>query len=299
MQEYVTGFLYRRICNSYGKLYYSVIIFKKGYILITEFVLSEEFSSFASVIGLITNIVVLILAGYTLYIIAFSKEVVLVSPSFNTTMFYGDQISLTLMNKSLHAIPVQKVFILKQYEARFYYIIIAECSEPVTIDSWSVKRLETGPFTGITSWKGTGWLQDQHEILIDSVIGIEAGTDLIWVKPYDKNLLYKAKKAYNQFNYQKLSVFKKKQDDVVLSHLVDCVIYVKMIDINGQFYKRRFFGITGCNHGNNVFLDEPLCGYNSLLVRGNTPEAISKAIQEQIGISKENIIVYMIERYNL
>jgi hypothetical protein len=54
------------------------------------------------------------------------------------------------------------------------------------------------------------------------------------------------------------------------------------------------FGITGCNHGKEVFLSESLCGYNAIAVTGDSPDIISKAIQDRLGISEENILVCMI-----
>ena len=60
------------------------------------------------------------------------------------------------MNKSLHAIPVQRVFILKYYKGNFYYIDFTDFSDPITIDSWGLKRIETKPFTCIDSRTGIG-----------------------------------------------------------------------------------------------------------------------------------------------
>ena len=262
--------------------------------MITDLVLTPGFSAFRTVVGLIADIAVLALAGYTLYITAFSKKLELVSPSFSGSMFYGEEMALTLMNKSLHAIPVQRVFILKYYKGNFYYIDFADFSDPITIDSWGLKRIETKPFTCIDSWTCIGWIQDYHEILKDSVIGIEAGKDLIWVKPCDAALLKKAKSAYKKYNFDILSVFRKSRNDTVISKSVDCVIYVRLKDMNGQFYQRTIFGITGCNHGKEVFLSESLCGYNAIAVTGDSPDIISKAIQDRLGISEENILVCMI-----
>lgn len=264
--------------------------------MITDLVLTPGFSAFRAVVGLIADIAVLVLAGYTLYITAFSKKLELVSPSFSGSMFYGEKIALTLMNKSLHSIPVQRIFILKLYEGDFYYIDFADFSDPITIDSWALKRIETKPFTCIDSWTGIGWIQDYHEILKDSVIGIEAGKDLIWVKPCDAVLLRKAKSAYKTHNFAILSVFRKFRDDTVLSKSVDCVIYVRLRDINGQFYQRIIFGITGCNQGKEVFLSESLCGYNVISVTGDSSDNISLAIQERLGIGEENIVVCMIDK---
>lgn len=258
-------------------------------------ILTKEFYALTTLLSLLVNIVVLALAGYTLYLTAFSSKLELVSPSFNSSTFYGEVMGLTLVNKSLHAIPIQKIFILKLHEGNFYYIDFADYhNNPIAVDSWSVKRIDTRPFTGIANWNEKGWIKDYHEIIKDSVIGIESGKDLFWVKPYDKDLRQKAEKAYKSFNYCNLTVYRKVRDDIVLSQFVDCVIYVRLKDINGQYLLKTVFGITGFDHGRSVLLSESICGYNALLTGGNSPETISKAIQDQLGINKENIVVKMI-----
>lgn len=41
---------------------------------------------------------------------------------------------------------------------------------------------------------------------MDAVIGVEAGNDLIWVKPYKKAPLRDAKRKYEKHDYQMLTV---------------------------------------------------------------------------------------------
>ena len=101
--------------------------------MITDLVLTPGFSAFRTVVGLIADIAVLALAGYTLYITAFSKKLELVSPSFSGSMFYGEEMALTLMNKSLHAIP--ELLELNRQKAPFYNLtFLSERHERVVVN---------------------------------------------------------------------------------------------------------------------------------------------------------------------
>ena len=259
-----------------------------------QFLTSDCFNTFATVFGLLGDAAVLILTIYTLHITAFSRKLELISPSYHGSTFYGEKIGLTLMNKSLHAIPIQSIFVLKRFNDEFYYIKLADYSDPVSIDSWSIKKIETEPFTQIDNWVGDT-IPDYHEITKDAIIGIRSGNKLIWVKPYTKTPLRKAKHIYKRHDYHPLTVHRKTVDETVLSRAVDCVIHIRMKDVNGQICLHKMFGITGFDDGKSLLLSETLCGYNAIGGAGNTSDSIRRAIHDALAIDEENIIVQMID----
>lgn len=119
---------------------------------IIGFINSVGFSAFSAVCSLLGDTAVLILTIYTLHLTAFSRKLVLISPSFHYSMFYGTKITLTVMNKSLHSIPVEHVFIMKRYEGRFIYIGLEDYDSPLSVDSWKIEMLKMKPFTTIMGW---------------------------------------------------------------------------------------------------------------------------------------------------
>ena len=262
--------------------------------MFTDFILSPGFSAFAIVVGLLGDTAAVLLAAYGLYLTAFSKKLHYVSISGHMSKFFGSVLALSLQNGTLHAIPIQSIFLMTKYGGNLYYINFATFSEPIVIESWSVKRIETKPFTCMDSLRDHNWQSNINELVKDSVIGVKTGNDILWIKQTKNAPVKEAKKAYKEGRYQILSVNTKIIDNKVISQDVDCVIYLKMKDINGQLILKCIFGITGWN-GNGVLLSEAICGYNALAEAGNTSESISKFIQTQLGITKENIYVEMID----
>jgi len=263
--------------------------------MVTDFILSPGFTAFATVACLLGDFAAVALAAYGLYLTAFSKKLHYVSISRHMSKFFGSVLALSLQNGTLHAIPIQSVFLMAKYCGSFYYISFATFSEPIIIESWRVKRIETKPFTCMDSLRGHNWQSNINELIKDSIIGVKTGNDILWIKQTKNVPVKEAKKAYKEGRYQILSVHTKEINNKVISQDVDCVIYIKMKDINGQFILKSIFGITGWN-GNGVLLSEAICGYNALAEAGNTSDSISKFIQTQLGINKENIHVEMIDR---
>ncbi|MCR5082846.1 MAG: hypothetical protein K6B15_05150 [Parasporobacterium sp.] len=261
--------------------------------MFTDFILSPGFTAFATVAGLLGDIAAVSLAGYGLYLTAFSKKLHYVSISRHMSKFFGSVLALSLQNGTLHAISIQSVFLMTKCGENFYYTSFATFSEPIIIESWGVKRIETKPFTCMGSLRDHNWQSNINEIIKGSVIGVKTGNDLLWIKQNKEAPIKEAKKAYKEGRYQILSVHRREINNKVISQAVDCVINLKMKDINGQFILKCIFGITGWN-GNGVLLSEAICGYNALAGAGNTSESISKSIQTQLGITKENIYVEMI-----
>lgn len=260
-----------------------------------NFLTSESFGIFATLFGLLGDAAVLVLTLYTLHITAFSKKLELVSPSFGFSMFEGERMSLTFMNKSLHAIPIQKVFILKKGDdGEFQYLSFAEYENPIVVESWSMKRANMEPFTKICNWNVSGDEKlDPHDFIQNAVIGVKAGKDLIWVKPYKKAPLREAKRKYKKHDYQMLTVERKNIDGKNCSEAVDCLIYVRLKDMNGQYTLLRNFGITGFDGGKSVCLSDSILGYNALPCPGRDAEEIVTTIHEVLGIDKEDIQVQM------
>lgn len=262
-----------------------------------DFLTSESFETLATILGLLADTAVLVLTSYTLYITALSKKVELVSPSFSFSSFEGKQMALTFINKSLHTIPIKSVFILKRNsKGVFQHLAFSDYKDPLAINGWSMIRVEMEPFTRICNWNNnTQESIEPHDMINDAVIGVEAGSNLIWVKPYRKAPLGAAKRAYREHKYQMLTVERNNFDGVNLSESVDCVIHVRLKDINGQFFLKRNFGITGFDGGKSVLLSDSILGHNTLPCPGHSAEEIVNTIHSVFGIPKTDINVQMIE----
>lgn len=248
------------------------------------------FEHLTTVLSLLGDAAVLVLTVYTLNITAFSKRLKFISCSTSYSMFFGTTVSITLMNKSLHAIPISEIFILKRHNGEFFRISIAKYKNPIIIDSWGVKVFESEPFTKINTWSDDNL--DLNELLKDSVIGIKAGQEIVWVKPYNKAPIHAAKKAYKRFVFQNLTVFRKSIDGKILSINVRYQITVVMYDINGQKQLHTIFGIPIFdNEQNSMLLSEPLNGYNAFPFEKDSEASIEKAICDQFGVIKGNVMV--------
>lgn len=101
----------------------------------TNFLLSQEFSALVTVFGLLGDTVVLILMIYTLHITAIARKLELAYPSHHASTFWGETISFTMLNKSLHAMPIQSVFVMKKHNGDFYMIRLMAYDDPEIIES--------------------------------------------------------------------------------------------------------------------------------------------------------------------
>lgn len=256
----------------------------------------QIFSDISAIIGLISDIAVLILTIYTLYLTAFKRKLELVCPSYHMSTFWGESIALTISNRSLHAMPIRSVFILEKHLDSFCMIKLVSYEDPVIIESWGMKRLETEPFTSIMNWSECEDVLDTTEITRDAVIGIESMERVLWVKPYKNAPLREAKRAYKKRDFQILTVNRKSIGGKVVSRAVDCLIMVRMKDVNGQYIFKTIHGITGFDNGKSVLLSDALGGYNSITLKKATPDSISKALQKLLGIEKENVFVEIYDR---
>ena len=245
-----------------------------------------------AIIGLLADIAVLILTAYTLYITAFSHKVELISSCVNYPKFEGYRSAMTLMNKSLHAIPIQGVFLLKQKKDCFKFIQYVTYSDPIVIGSWSMCRIETDAITSIRDWNekppNSIMLDD---IVEDAIIGIESGQRIIWVNPCKNKHLREAKRAYKNNNFDSLTIHKTTMYGLTISEAVNCVINIRLKEINNTYVLHTVFGIAEYDKGKSVLLSDPICGYRTLPCPGESEEEILKTIQGLTNIPKEDIVV--------
>ncbi len=261
----------------------------------------EIFSAFATLFSLLGDAAVLILTIYTLHITAFSKKLEILSSSSKYNTFYGNGLSFTVVNKTLHDIPIQKVFILKYYEGHFIYVNIQEYEEPIAIDSWSAQKIEMTPFTSIEGWPISypNGAPDYGELFHFAMVGIISGSKVIWLKPVNGGLkrwqILKGKRAYKHHEYECITMYRKQIDDHVVSKAVDCLISVKLKDINGQIFLQTVLGISTFNGGDDLLLNEYVLGYNSFSGAGHIADEIKRNISTALGIKRDDVIVRMLK----
>lgn len=261
---------------------------------IGDMIQSPVISAIATIVGIIADIAILVMTIYTLYITAFSKRMKFISVSFQHNIFYGEHVSISLMNRSLHAIPVQELFVMKQENGIFYRVCLFKSSDPIVIDSWNVKKLQSDTYTAIENWSGEGETVDSHDIFKDYVIGVVSGEKVLWIKPYKKAPLRSAKKVYRRGDFTILTVAKRGYEDYVLSEGVNCVIHIREKDMNGQYHLHTVLGIAGMEDGGTLLLSSGIRGYNMISECGCTEAAIKKTLRNTLGLEKEDVFVEML-----
>ena len=257
-------------------------------------------------VGLVSNICVLFLTVYTLYLTAFSRKMDFISMGHSMSVFFGESIHFYIKNRSLHSIPITKVFLLKNMGGMFHRINIADYEQPLIIDAWHIGKIETESFTHIMGFdepeEGVEKAsEDVYEkpsistIHINAVIGVETGNKVIWIKPYKKAPLRMAKRAYKKLNFDILPVSRKCCGDKILSKSVNYVIYLLSRDLNGQKAVKTVFAIVDEQH---ILLSDPICGHNGLEGQfGSSAMELEKFLCDSLGIDKRNIRVEQIEQF--
>ena len=107
--------------------------------------------------------------------------------------FFVESIHFYIKNRSLHSIPITKVFLLKNMGGMFHRINIADYEQPLIIDAWHIGKIETEPFTHIMGFDepeegAEKAFEDAYEkpsistIHLNAVIGVETGNKVIWIK---------------------------------------------------------------------------------------------------------------------
>lgn len=260
------------------------------------------FSIICDIVGLVSNICILILTVFTLYLTAFSKRMDFVSMWHSFSAFFGGSFCFYIRNRSLHSIPITKVFLLKRMGGMFHKINVANYDQPLIVDAWHIGKIETEPFTQI---EGINETEEESEndsgdretdlttIHMDAVIGVETGNKIIWIKPYKKAPFRAARKAYKKFNFDVLNVSRTQYNDKVLSKSVNYVINLLGTDLNGQNLVKSIFAIAG---EQDVLLSDPICGYNGIDGNfGSSAKELKKYICDRFSINEKNIRVDKIE----
>lgn len=257
------------------------------------------FSAICDIVGLISNICILILTVFTLYLTAFSKRMDFISMGHSFSSFFGDSFHFYIRNCSLHSIPITKVFLLKRMGGMFHMINVANYDQPLIVDAWHISKIETESFTQI---EGIGEEPENSSddensgltaIHMDAVIGVETGNKIVWIKPYKKAPLRASRKAYKKFNFDILSVSRTKYNDKVLSKSVNFVINLQGTDLNGQNLVSSVFAIAG---DQRVLLSDPICGYNGIDGHfGSSARDLKQCLCDRFSINEENIRVDKIE----
>ncbi|MDD6400314.1 MAG: hypothetical protein PUG10_01725 [Lachnospiraceae bacterium] len=132
--------------------------------------IGETLQLISDIVGVVADFCILVITVFTLYLTVFASKLSMISMGMYYSAFYGDNIRIFLKNKSLHSIPIKKVFLLKEIEGIFYYIELKVYEDPLIIDSWHITRISTDPFTEIT-----GIERDTSDIHINAVLGVDMG----------------------------------------------------------------------------------------------------------------------------
>lgn len=230
------------------------------------------FDTITTIAGLVGDAAVLVLTIYTLHITAWSRKVELISPSFQTSLFYGNTMGISIINKTLRSIPVQRVFVVKRFEKQFYLITIANYEEPEVLEAGCIKKFISDPYTKIV---GMPW--NDIETTKDAVYGIKSGNKILWMKPYKKAPLLKARQAYRKNRCAELIVHCQKINDTVISENVSWWISVVAVDVNGQKNVETVLGVEGKD---GLILDKPINGHNMVSGCEMSEDGIRKAIKK-------------------
>lgn len=259
---------------------------------------SNGFSAFSSVFSLIGDAAVLVLTVYTLHLTAFSRKLVLISPSFNYSTYHGTSITFTVMNKTLHSIPVNSIFVMKRHNGRFIHVKLGKYDPPLSVDSWKIESLGTQPFTEIYGWpiRTDDGFPDYDAMIQDAVLGVISGDSVIWLKPNKKAPLRAARTAYKNRDYDQVMVYRRMQNHKTVSAAVDCEVSVCLKDINGQNMLVSSLGISTGNGGDTLLLEKAILGYNAIEGAGHTEKSIKSSISQAFGIPDNRINVVMLSK---
>lgn len=238
------------------------------------------FETIATIAGLIGDAAVLVLTIYTLHITAWSRKVELLSPSFHTDLYHGNKMGVSVLNKTLRAIPVQRIFVIKRFEKKYYLITLAKYEDPEVIEAGNIRKFISDPYTKIIGMK---W--EDTETTKDAVYGIKSGNKTLWMKPYKKAPLWRARRAYRKYRCIELTTHCQIINDVVISECVDWCITLVAVDINDQKRIETIFGVEGAE---GLILDKTICGHNMISGCDMTEAGIKKAIV-QMGIEEVSV----------
>lgn len=245
------------------------------------------FTTIVNIISLMANICILVITAYTLYITVLSTKLKFVSIGFSGSAFFGEQIIVQIENRALHAIPASELFLLKRTDdGVFHTISLAKYDSPIAIQARHIEKIACEPFTEID---GIGSLVDIH---MNSVIGVNTGSGVLWIKPYKKAPLKAARKAYKKHRYTPLTVMRCSYGDKVLSKGVRYAVHLKTTDANGRIEWKNAFAFR------SGIISDAICGYNAVseTVCGSAHD-LQKHLQDSFGIPDTDIFVEEIKGF--
>lgn len=106
---------------------------------------------------------------------AFCRKLRFITIGFSMTQFFGESMSISIANKSLHAISITEIFIMKKKDGQFYRITIKKFEDPLIINPWQISNIKMDAYTYILEESGERF--DHSDIHMNSVIGINTGTE--------------------------------------------------------------------------------------------------------------------------
>ncbi len=239
-----------------------------------------------NVTALAANICVLLLTAISFNLTAVSNKIRFVSSGFSTSAFYGDTISITLENKTLHSISVSSVTLLKiMGDGTFREISLASFNDPIVIEGRHVSKITTDPYTYIDE------IDSITNLHINSIIAVNSGTKILFVKPYKKAPLKKIKKAYKKHrHFEPLTVVRREFNQQIVSANVRYAVSVKT-------------GENPCDWNtmlltNYGFLDGTICGYNGFNTEEyDSAESLKHYLTQTFNILENDIYVHEIEGF--
>ena len=205
-----------------------------------------------NIFSLLANICVLFLTGITFYLTTFSNKIKFISSGFSSSTFYGDTISISLENTTLHSISISSISLIKKMDDGVYRSInLVSYDDPLVIEGRRVTKIKTESYTCI--W-GLDSVTDLH---MNAVICIESGSKTLFVKPYKKAPLKEVKRLYKKCpRFEPLSVIRTEFNNKVISQNVRYAISVR-VKINACEWKTILLTEQG-------YLNETICGYNAI-----------------------------------
>ena len=106
------------------------------------FFIIKFWKEISNIISFLANICVLVITVYTLYLTAFCRKLRFITIGFSMTQFFGESMSISIANKSLHAISITEIFIMKKKDGQFYRITIKKFEEQKIIKPCQISNIK-------------------------------------------------------------------------------------------------------------------------------------------------------------
>ena len=240
-----------------------------------------------NIFSLLANICVLLLTGITFYLTTFSNKIKFISYGFSSSSFYGDTISISLENTTLHSISISSISLIKKMEDGVYRSInLVAYDDPLVLEGRRVAKIKTESYTCI--W-GLDSVTDLH---MNAIFCIESGSKTLFVKPYKKAPLKEAKRLYKKCpRFEPLSVIREKFNNKVISKNVRYAVHVRVGE-NACEWNTILLTEQG-------YLNETICGYNGLdSNQYDSAESLKAYLVNTFNIPTEDVHVQDIRDFN-